>query len=117
MTPVLSKMSMFDTVRSSHPELPGLFQTKDLDSCMFDFYLDRVGVLWRIDYTGTFSIDFTVGAKLRSIPNGNRGRVYPTYITKDIRVVRDRCSPDGLSELYTYQLHFVEGVLQSHSVK
>ena len=108
-------MGMFDEIRSSYQGLLGCFQTKDLDNYLLHFYLDPAGVLWRVDYTGTQTVH--LGETCTPIPNGNRGRVYPTYITRTITVSSDSCSPDGLIESYDYHLHFVEGVLESVSIK
>ena len=108
-------MGMFDEIRSSYQGLLGSFETEDLDNYMVQFYLDPAGVLWRVDYTGTH--DIIIGDKIDSVPNGNKGRVYPTYITKTITVSSDSCSPDGLVERYDYRLSFIEGVLESVLIK
>ena len=106
---------MFDEVRSSHKELPGSFQTKDLDCFMMQFYLDPIGRLWSIDYGGTCDLTFS-GAKLNATPNGNRGKVYPVYHNGELVMTQVRVSPDETTDLYHYTLQFTEGVLQSFCI-
>ena len=114
-------MGMFDEIRSSYPELPGYFQTKDLDCYLFNFYLDPAGCLWRSDCSGThsMSLDPTLSSpksRIKFIPNGGRGRVTPVFLNRKVIVTQDTTSPDGYTEVYQYELHFEEGVLQSFSI-
>jgi len=49
-------MGMFDTVRSSYDLGPGFqkdLQTKDLDCCMNEYWIDPSGRLFEIDFSGT----------------------------------------------------------------
>ena len=50
-------MGMFDTVRSSYDLGPGFWmrdlQTKDLECLMCEYWIDPLGQLFEIDYTGT----------------------------------------------------------------
>lgn len=84
-------MGMFDTVRCSYDLGPGFWnkelQTKDLDCLMAEYWLDPIGRLWEIDYSGTY--DFQMGDDFnipRTVPNGNHGRIRPTNITELVEV-------------------------------
>jgi len=94
-------MGMFDTVRSSYDLGPGYnnkeLQTKDLDCCMNDYWIDPAGQLFEIDYSST--ADFVELAEgddgynsdrkylnFKWIPNGLHGKIKPVYIFKIIEV-------------------------------
>jgi hypothetical protein len=90
-------MGMFDTIRCSYDLGPGYLnrelQTKDLDCCMTEYWLDPAGRLYEIDYTGTHDF-YEVPEEERSapwnffeqIPNGNHGKIKPVYLFKVIEV-------------------------------
>ena len=114
-------MKLHDTVRSSYRELPGSFETVGLDCCLSDFYLDPAGRLWRSDVTGTHDICMdptmpSAKARIKFIPNGGKGRVSPVLLSRKVVVTQDKTSPDGYTEVYQYELHFEEGVLQSFRI-
>ena len=86
-------MGMFDTLRSSYDLGPGFhrdLQTKDLECCMCEYWIDPDGRLFEIDYSGTH--DFLDVVKDKSVPvfktvaNGNHGKVRPVYLFKVIEV-------------------------------
>ena len=85
-------MGMFDTIRCSFDLGPGFWnrdlQTKCLENFMTDYWLDPKGRLFEIDYSGTsdYIMDDTEAYGYRLTPNGNRGKVRPTAITKYIEV-------------------------------
>ena len=115
-------MGMFDEVRSSCQGLVGTFQTKDLSSALWTYYLDPAGRLWSIDYTGTSTMHINEEAtsflgRIKFVGNGNHGKVEPFYITGELNMCRTQTAPDGLQELYQYTLQFVDGVLQSFRIK
>ena len=115
-------MGMFDEVRSSCQGLVGTFQTKDLASALWTYYLDPAGRLWSVDYTGTSTMHVNEDAptplgRIKFVGNGNHGKVEPFYITGVLTMCRTQTAPDGLQELYQYTLQFVDGVLQSFRIK
>lgn len=90
-------MGMFDTVRSSYDLGPGYLnrnlQTKDLDCCMAEYWIDPAGRLFEIDYSHTH--DFVdVPEEERSapwnifeaVPNGKHGKITPVYLFRTIEV-------------------------------
>ena len=84
---------MFDTVRSSYDLGPGFhrdLQTKDLECCMCEYWIDPTGKLFEIDYSGTHDFLDVVKDKrwpvYKTVPNGNHGKVRPVYIFKVIEV-------------------------------
>jgi hypothetical protein len=90
-------MGMFDTVRSSYDLGPGFYrkdlQTKDLDCCMNEYWIDPSGRLFEVDYSGTHDfVDIPEEERVRpwnvfkTVPNGNRGKVKPVYLFKVIEV-------------------------------
>jgi hypothetical protein len=87
-------MGMFDTVRSSYDLGPGFqkdLQTKDLDCCMNEYWIDPSGRLFEIDFSGTHDFleiveDHRGWPKFQTIPNGNHGKVKPVYLFKVIEV-------------------------------
>ena len=112
-------MGMFDTIRSSYDLGPGFYnrqlQTKDLDCCMCNFWLDPAGRLFEIDYSGT--VDYTMhhddafGVELT--PNGNHGRVSPAWITKYIEVYPAKWDCK-YAPFPRQKLHIVNGQLISY---
>jgi len=94
-------MGMFDTVRSSYDLGPGYMnkelQTKDLDCCMNDYWIDPAGQLFEIDYSHTADfVELVEGdegydenrrwVNLKWIPNGHHGKIKPVYIFKIVEV-------------------------------
>ena len=94
-------MGMFDTIKCNYDLGTGFWnktlQTKDLDCLMSDYWLDPAGRLFEIDYSGTqdfieYGKDDPRYNSLKEylnfvwVPNGNRGRIKPIYITKIILV-------------------------------
>ena len=89
-------MGMFDTLRSSYDLGPGFhrdLQTKDLECCMCEYWIDPDGRLFEIDYSGTQDF-INVPEEERSSPfnflktisNGNHGKVRPVYLFKVVEV-------------------------------
>ena len=87
------------------------------------YWVDPIGVLWYISYDGTadFAInddeDIPIWRRMKIVPNGNKGRVTRNYITDYVEIYRSRSSPDGLLDTTKCRLHFIDGILQSHSYK
>lgn len=90
-------MGMFDTVRSSYDLGPGWLnkdlQTKDLDCMMAEYWIDPVGRLFELDYTGTSDFVDVPEEKrtapwntFKIVPNGNHGKVKPVYLFKVIEL-------------------------------
>jgi len=79
-------MGMFDTIRSSYDLGPGFWnrdlQTKDLVCMLSEYWISPNGELFEIDYSGT--VDW--GPDLKTVSNGNRGKVRPVIITREIEV-------------------------------
>lgn len=82
-------MGMFDTVTSSVPHFKGVFQTKDLECLMTDYWIDPEGKLFEIDLSYTQDFDRIEGSRLVYVKNGNHGKVRPTYIRKYVRIYND----------------------------
>lgn len=84
-------MGMFDSIYCYRKELGSEFygkqlQTKSLDCCMLEYFLDPEGNLWDIDYSYTHDF-IDVPKEEREVPwhlytpvkNGNHGKVRPAY--------------------------------------
>lgn len=90
-------MGMFDTIYCSYDLGPGFYnkalQTKGLECLMVEYWLDPLGRLFEIDYTGTQDY-VDVPEKERTalwnifeiVPNGNRGKIKPINVTATIEV-------------------------------
>lgn len=94
-------MGMFDTVRSSYDLGPGFYmrdlQTKDLECLMCEYWIDPIGQLFEIDYTGTQDF-LELGEdhpeydherqylNVRWVCNGRRGKVRPLNICKMVEM-------------------------------
>ncbi|AIX22576.1 hypothetical protein Syn7803C97_23 [Synechococcus phage S-MbCM6] len=80
-------MGMFDTIHCNYDLGAGFLnrdlQTKDLEGCC-EYWLDPAGKLWQIDYSGTQ--DFEDATCRNTVSNGNRGKIRPCYITKEMEV-------------------------------
>jgi hypothetical protein len=87
-------MGMFDTLRSSYDLGAGFtkeLQTKDLECCMYHYWIDPLGRLWDINYQGTQDLIINEKAeniweKVKPVPNGCHGKVSPVFIDKEIEV-------------------------------
>ena len=92
-------MGMYDTIRSSYDLGPDFYnrtlQTKDLECFMAEYWIDPVGRLFEIDYSGTQDLqDYESNKNIENsflklpmwVPNGNHGKVKPVYLTKTIEV-------------------------------
>lgn len=107
-------MGLYDELRSSYnltdEFTDKLLQTKNLDSCLDLYWIDKQGRLFLIDFSNTSdpvktNNDFPL---FEWIPNGNRGKVKPVYITKYVEVYNNpyrRC-----------KIHFKNGVVQDFEV-
>lgn len=124
-------MGMFDWVRCAAPldcrvDRATSYQTKDLDCCLDDYWVDPRGLLWRVDYSGTHDyieepaeeIERARAEKkwlppFRPVPNGNHGRVLPHRLTRTIRIYASEWKhpkPDH-SDWPEYELVFRDGEL------
>lgn len=109
-------MGMFDTIRCSYDLGAGFYnrelQTKDLLCFMGEYWLTPSGQLYEIDYSGTHDwYTDPDSAKIRTVKNGNRGKVRPQHITKTIEVYPAKW--DAHYAAYPrLHLHFREGVLE-----
>ena len=122
-------MGMFDYLKCSSDigELTNEeCQTKEIDrygGTMSFYWVDPSGVLWYIDYSGTANFDINddedtpIWRRMKIVPNGNKGRIAPYYLTDYVTIYRSRSSPDGMLDTTTCRLHFVDGVLQSYTYK
>lgn len=76
-------MGMFDRIHCQYDVGTGFWnrtlQTKGLDNLMDEYWLDPIGQLFIIDYSGTqdWEPDSTWGYKM--VPNGSKGKVTPVY--------------------------------------
>ena len=122
-------MGMFDYVMCSSDigELTNEeCQTKEIDrfgGTMSFYWIDPSGALWYVDYSGTtdFVLDddetTPIWRRLKTISNGNKGKVTRYQLTDYVEIYRSRSSPDGVLDLSRCRLHFVDGILQSYSYK
>lgn len=90
-------MGMFDTIRCSYDLGPGylnrVLQTKDLDCCMSEYWIDPAGRLFEIDYSYTHDFVDVPEEKMTApwntfewVPNGRHGKIRPVYLFKVIEV-------------------------------
>jgi hypothetical protein len=127
-------MGLFDYVRCAAPlddrvGINDVFQTKDLDCCMKNYWIDPAGYLWQKDNADTYDIIEESEESLfkarqnrewlppfRPVLNGNHGRVYPERLTRTVTIypanwrskVRDKLRH---SDWPTYELVFRDGKL------
>jgi hypothetical protein len=125
-------MGLFDYLRSSY-DLGTQFtdvelQTKDIEEgyggTMTHYYLDKSGLLWYPDYTGTSTFeeipkdderysDKHLFLNFEWIPTGQKGKYKVHPITKYISVY-----PSGWTGEWTawptLRLHFIQGKLQDY---
>jgi hypothetical protein len=125
-------MGMFDYLRSSYnfgPQFTDVeLQTKDIEEgyggTMTHYYLDKSGLLWYPDYTGTSTFeeipkdderysDKHLFLNFEWIPTGQKGKYKVHPITKYISVY-----PSGWSGEWekwpTLRLHLIQGKLQDY---
>lgn len=85
-------MGMFDTIYCHKDLGPGFYrrelQTKSLDSCMAEYFLDPAGQLWEIDYSYTHDfVDVPEEERtapwnvFEAVPNGKHGKIRPAKVT------------------------------------
>lgn len=120
-------MGMFDTVRSSYDLGPDyrnkVLQTKDLDCLMSEYWIDPSGRLFEIDISHTADfIELQPGddgynsedrlALFNFIwkPNGNHGKVKPTYIFKVVELYPSLFDGD-YSNWPRCHVYFKDGVI------
>lgn len=113
-------MGMYDTIKSSYDLGPGFnkeLQTKDLNGFCEQYWIDPVGRLYHVDYSGTQDWVSVPEEKrknafdrFKTVPNGKRGRVTHLAITDTIEVY-----PSKWDAYYVpfprKQLTFIEGAL------
>ena len=124
-------MGLFDYFRSSYDLGPDftdvLCQTKDIDDSgiggsMDEFWVDPAGVLWRLDFGGTHTLEFVEEGDPRYVPDrpflnhtweptGRHGRVVHHPLTKYVEVYHADWKGDW-QEWPRCRLHFRDGVLQ-----
>ena len=109
-------MGMFDTLRSSYDLGPGFhrdLQTKDLECCMCEYWIDPSGKLFQIDYSGTHDWQLddkaeSIVGRIKSVPNGNHGKVSPcAYLDRVIEVYPAKW--DCKYAAYPRKYLFIEG--------
>jgi len=126
-------MGLFDYLRSSYdlgPQFTDVeLQTKDIEECgvsgtMTHYYLDKSGILWYPDYTGTSTFeeiskdderynDKHLFLNFEWIPTGQRGKYRVHPITKYISVYTSSWK-DDYDVWPTLRLHFIRGKLQDY---
>lgn len=106
-------MGMFDTIRCSYDLGAGFYrrdlQTKDFHGLLGEYWLDPAGRLYRIDYSGTY--DFVDDSTIKTVKNGNHGKVTPYYVTSDVTVYPSKwdCKYAPYPRI---TLHVKEGVVE-----
>ena len=104
-------MGMFDTIRSSYDLGPGFWnkelQTKDLTCTLSVYWISPNGELFEIDYSGT--VDW--GPDLKTVSNGNHGKVRPVIITTEVEVYPVKWDA-YYSKFPTMKITFIDGVLR-----
>ena len=126
-------MGMFDYLRSSYnlgPQFTDVeLQTKDIEEygiggTMTHYYLDKSGILWYPDYTGTSTFeeipkdderysDKHLFLNFEWISTGQRGKYRVHPITKYISVYPSSWSGEW-EKWPTLRLHFIQGKLQDY---
>ena len=118
-------MGMFDYFRSSMNigELTDIeCQTKDIEEyaggTLSFYWVDPIGALWFIDYAGTADFiavedeSLPIWLQYKNVPNGNRGRVTRSNLTKKLVIYTSQTSPDGHLEWTECVVTFVDGLLK-----
>ena len=126
-------MGMFDYLRSSYnlgPQFTDVeLQTKDIEEygiggTMTHYYLDKSGILWYPDYTGTSTFeeipkdderysDKHLFLNFEWISTGQRGKYRVHPITKYISVYTSSWSGEWAA-WPTLRLHLIQGKLQDY---
>jgi len=117
-------MGMFDRVRNSYDLGPAYLnkelQTKDLECCMAEYWIDPSGRLFQLDYFGTHDfIDVPEEKRtapwnfFESVPNGNHGKIKPVYIFKVVEVYPSRWD-DHYEKWPSCYLFFRDGVIHEY---
>ena len=115
-------MGMFDYVRCDYPITPdfvGECQTKEMSSWggggMDLYYIDPVGVVWRIDYFGTHDLVSTERIPWEWEATGEHGKVRPHDVTDYVTIYPSR--HEGSWETWPEaRLHIVQGKVQSYTL-
>ena len=125
-------MGLFDYLRSSYDLGPQFTETelntKDIEEgyggTMTHYYLDKSGLLWYPDYTGTSTFeeipkdderysDKHLFLNFEWISTGQRGKYKVHPITKYISVYRSGWTGEW-NAWPTLRLHFIQGKLQDY---
>jgi hypothetical protein len=125
-------MGLFDYVRSSYdlgPQFTDVeLHTKDIEEgyggTMTHYYLDKSGLLWYPDYTGTSTFEEIPEDDVRYsnkhlflnfewVSTGQRGKYKVHQITKYISVHPSEWKGEW-SQWPTLRLHFIQGKLQDY---
>lgn len=110
---------MFDTIRCNYDAGAGFhnreLQTKDLENMMIEYWITPHGQLYQIDYAGTYAFEgvdknFELSLPIRTVPTGNKGRIFPCGITKTIEVYPSKWDAHYAPFPRLY-LHFKDGVI------
>jgi hypothetical protein len=115
-------MGMYDTIYCHRDLGPGFYkrelQTKSLDCCMAEYFLDPDGQLWEIDYSYTH--DFVdVPEEERSapwnvfeaVPNGKHGKIRPAKVNALVETYPARWDAHYAKWPSVY-LYFKDGKIQ-----
>ena len=106
-------MGIYDTIFSTFDLGPGFWnrelRTEDLYRSLAEYWIDPNGRIWSIDYSGTH--DFEDLGRFKICKNGNKGRISPFTITKQIEVYpavwKTHYAPTPVANV-----NIVEGVVQ-----
>ena len=119
-------MGMFDYVKCS-ANIGALTdigcQTKTIegiiDGTMSFYWVSPGGLMYIIDYSGTTdfventdSDDAPIWLHYHMVPNGNRGKVSPYLLSKDIVIYDSITQADGYVDWIFCKLEFMDGILQ-----
>lgn len=115
-------MGMYDTIYCHRDLGPGFYrrelQTKSLDCCMAEYFLDPDGQLWEIDYSYTHDfVDVPEGQRsapwniFEAVPNGKHGKVRPSKVNALVEAYPTRWDAHYTKWPSVY-LYFKDGKLQ-----
>jgi len=90
-----------------------------IDGTMSFYWVSPGGLMYIVDYSGTTdfventdSDDAPIWLQYHMVPNGNRGKVSPYLLSKDIVIYDSVTQADGYVDWVFCKLEFMNGVLQ-----
>lgn len=115
---------MFDIVYSSYDFGENLYakeyQTKDIEDFysgnLNEFWLDPSGVLWFINYSGTYTIKTGDGYRIHREKTGRNGKITPYKLTKHVTIYPSKWK-ENYSEWPHIIINFNEGQLIDYKIK